>query len=124
MPLVKIEMRKGHLTLEEKRALFAAVHDSLVVTFGVAEHDRTQRLYEHDDEHFEIPPGHGDRYVVIEIDAFPGRSVEAKRALYHEIVTRLEPVGIPRQDVLIVLRELPPENWGVRGGQAGGDLRS
>ena len=122
MPLVKMEMRKRHLTREEKKALFAAVHDALVATFKIAEHDRTQRLIEHDDGHFEIPPGHSDHYLVVEIDVFPGRSLETKRALYADIVARLEPIGIPPNDVLIVLRELPRENWGLRGGKAASDL--
>jgi len=37
--------------------------------------------------------------------------------LYREIVGRLAAVGIPAGDILIVLREVPLENWGVRGGQ-------
>jgi len=51
-----------------------------------------------------------------------GRSVEAKRRLYGEIVDRLEPLGIPRDHVSITLRESPAENWGIRGGQAACDV--
>jgi phenylpyruvate tautomerase PptA (4-oxalocrotonate tautomerase family) len=56
------------------------------------------------------------------VDCFAGRSVEAKRRLYQEIVDRLEPLGIPRDHVSITLRESPPENWGIQGGQAACDV--
>lgn len=56
------------------------------------------------------------------IDAFAGRSVDAKRALYREIVEALEPLGIPRDHVSVVLRDVPTGNWGVRGGQAACDV--
>jgi phenylpyruvate tautomerase PptA (4-oxalocrotonate tautomerase family) len=37
-------------------------------------------------------------------------------------VLNLEALGIPRDHVKIVLREIPRENWGIRGGQAGCDV--
>jgi phenylpyruvate tautomerase PptA (4-oxalocrotonate tautomerase family) len=60
---------------------------------------------------------------MITIDAFAGRSLDAKRALYKAIVRNLEPFGIPADHVLTVLREHPQENWGVRGGQAACDIQ-
>jgi phenylpyruvate tautomerase PptA (4-oxalocrotonate tautomerase family) len=54
---------------------------------------------------------------LVSVDCFAGRSVEAKRRLYEEIVDRLEPLGIPRDHVSITLRESPTENWGIRGWQ-------
>jgi phenylpyruvate tautomerase PptA (4-oxalocrotonate tautomerase family) len=121
MPLVTIEARRG-LTAADKRQLFDAVHDALVAAFKIPEHDRTQRFVEHDAADFEIPPGRGPRYVIVSIEAFAGRSLDAKRALYREIVTRCETAGVPRTDVFIVLKEIPRENWGLRGGIAGSDL--
>jgi phenylpyruvate tautomerase PptA (4-oxalocrotonate tautomerase family) len=47
---------------------------------------------------------------------FPGRSIEAKRTLYQEIVTGLKALDIPSDDILIVLKEPPLQNWGIRGG--------
>ncbi|WP_331710104.1 hypothetical protein [Methylomonas koyamae] len=37
-------------------------------------------------------------------------------------MTNLEPFGIPPDHVKILLREIPKENWGIRGGQAGCDV--
>jgi len=53
---------------------------------------------------------------------FAGRSIEAKRNLYSALVKNSEPLGIPRTDVLIVLREHPMENWGVHGGKPASDV--
>ena len=73
---------------------------------------------------FRSPPAreHPEAYTHISIDCFAGRSLEAKRALYAAIVANLEPLGIPRDHVKILLREIPRENWGIRGGQAGCDV--
>lgn len=78
MPHVRIEVVKGR-PLAERRRLFQAVHDGLMEAFQIPDDDRTQRIVEHDAENFEIPPGSSDRYTLIEITAFPGRSAEAKR---------------------------------------------
>ncbi|MGH7858428.1 MAG: tautomerase family protein [Candidatus Binatia bacterium] len=121
MPLVTVQTRRG-LTPEQKKLVFDAVHAALVTAFRIPETDRHQRILEHAPEDFEIPPGKGDRYMVVEIDAFAGRSIDAKRLLYKEIVTGLAAAGIPPEDVLIVVRDIPRESWGVRGGQAGTDV--
>lgn len=57
-----------------------------------------------------LEEGKPDDYTRITIDCFSGRSLDAKRALYREIVERLETVGIPPDSVSILLRENPPEN--------------
>jgi phenylpyruvate tautomerase PptA (4-oxalocrotonate tautomerase family) len=121
MPVVKIDTRRG-LSAQTKKQLLEAAHAALVAAFKIPDHDRTQRLVEHAAEDFEIPPGKGERYTVVEISVFAGRSIEAKRALYREIVERFEAAGIPRLDVFILLHEEPVENWGLRGGIAGCDI--
>lgn len=121
MPLVTLEMRRG-LDAETKAELFEAVHQALVAAFKIPDHDRTQRVIEYAEADFEIPPGRGPRYTVVSIEAFAGRSLDAKRNLYREIATRFEAAGVPRADVFIVLREIPTENWGIRGGVAACDV--
>jgi phenylpyruvate tautomerase PptA (4-oxalocrotonate tautomerase family) len=58
----------------------------------------------------------------VSLDVFAGRTLEAKRSLYRGIVENLESLGIPRDHVKILLREIPREDWGIRGGQAGSDI--
>ena len=53
--------------------------------------------------------------LVTFFDRFAGRSIDAKRTLYREIVERLEALDIPRDNVSILLRENAPENWGLSG---------
>jgi phenylpyruvate tautomerase PptA (4-oxalocrotonate tautomerase family) len=121
MPLVKIETRRG-LSREAKQRALAAVHDALVSAFRIPENDRHQRIIEYDAEDFVIPPGKGERYTIVQIDAFAGRSLDAKRLLYKEIVAGLGSAGIPPEDILIVIHDVPPESWGIRGGQAASDV--
>jgi phenylpyruvate tautomerase PptA (4-oxalocrotonate tautomerase family) len=53
---------------------------------------------------------------------FAGRSLDVKRTLYATLVENLEELGIPRDQVMILLREHPTENWGVQGGRAASDV--
>jgi hypothetical protein len=39
--------------------------------------------------------------------------------LYRKIVKNLHELGVPNDHVKILIREIPEENWGIRGGQAG-----
>jgi phenylpyruvate tautomerase PptA (4-oxalocrotonate tautomerase family) len=121
MPLVTIETRRG-LPPGLKRGMLDAVHEALVASFRIPDHDRTQRVVEHAPEDFEVPPGRGPRYTLVTIAAFAGRSLDAKRALYKAIADRFEALGVPRLDVLVLLQEEPRENWGMRGGVAGCDV--
>ncbi|MFZ4552541.1 MAG: tautomerase family protein [Aquabacterium sp.] len=115
MPLAKIEVRKSRPP-EQVQAIIDAIYLAQREALKVPEHDRQIRYIEHKPEHFAAPPGKSDNYTVVEICMFPGRSLDAKRALYQAIVDRLEPLGIPRDEVFIVLHEPPLDNWGFRGG--------
>jgi phenylpyruvate tautomerase PptA (4-oxalocrotonate tautomerase family) len=121
MPLVRIEILEGR-SPSERKELLQAVHDALVQAFGIPEDDRTQRVVEHARENFEIPPGRSERYTLVEITAFAGRSAQAKRALYQAIVRNLGEAGVSPEDVSIVLLEPPLENWGIRGGRSADEV--
>ncbi len=115
MPLVKVSLLKGK-SKEEKEALLNAIHAALIEAFKIPENDRSQRIFEFEPENFEIPEGKTSNYTLIEMDVFPGRSIEAKRKLYQTIVQNLQKLDIQTSDVLIVLNEPQFDNWGVRGG--------
>jgi phenylpyruvate tautomerase PptA (4-oxalocrotonate tautomerase family) len=101
-----------------------AVHAALVEAFRIPVTDRTVRLIVHQPHRMMYFPGlaQPELFTQVSIDAFAGRSLDAKRALYQAIVSRLEALGIPRSHVKVLLRELPKENWGIRGGQAACDV--
>ncbi len=115
MPLVKVSLFKGK-SKEEKKALLDAIHYALVEAFRIPENDRNQRIFEFDPENFQIPEGKTSKYTLIEIDQFPGRSLDAKRKLYQAIVQNLKELGIQASDLFILLKEPPLDNWGIRGG--------
>lgn len=115
MPLVRIEIIKGRTARREEAAPRCSSW-RLVKAFGIPDDDRTQRVVEHDPEYFEIPPGAGERYTLIEITAFPGRSATAKRRLYEAIVRNLARAGVPSTEISVVLHEPPMQNCGIQGG--------
>ena len=121
MPLVRIEIIRGRPVAERKQ-LLEGVHAALVEAFEIPDDDRTQRLVEHDPSNFEIPLGAGERYTLVEITAFPGRSATAKRRLYEAIVRNMEAAGVPANDISVVLHEPPMENWGIRGGKPASEV--
>jgi phenylpyruvate tautomerase PptA (4-oxalocrotonate tautomerase family) len=115
MPLVKVSLLKGK-SKEEKEALLDAVHAALIEAFKIPENDRNQRIFEFEPENFDIPEGKTSNFTLIEMDVFPGRSLDAKRKLYQTIVQNLKELVIQSNDILIILNEPPLDNWGVRGG--------
>lgn len=123
MPSVLIEVRRKYNPAQEV-AIMEAVHNALCESFKILPDDKNVRFIAHEPHRFGCPPDREkpDRYTHISIDAFAGRSLEAKRNLYKAIVTNLESLGIPKNHVKILLREIPKENWGIRGGQAGCDV--
>ncbi len=121
MPLVKVSLLKGK-SKEEKEALLDAIHAALMEAFKIPENDRNQRIFEFEPENFEIPEGKTSNYILIEMDVFPGRSIEAKRKLYQTVVQNLQRHYIQASDVLIVLNEPQLDNWGVRGGVPAGTI--
>lgn len=123
MPATLVEVRRSYTPAEEA-AILDAVHEALVDAFRIPVQDKTLRLIAHEPHRFTCPPGKAkpEAFTLVSIDAFTGRSLDAKRALYRAIVERLEPLGIPNDHVTIILREHPTANWGIRGGQAGCDV--
>jgi phenylpyruvate tautomerase PptA (4-oxalocrotonate tautomerase family) len=123
MPATLIEVRQPYSPAAET-AIIDAVHAALVEAFRIPAGDKTVRLIAHEPHRFVCPPGKSrpEAFTLVTIDAFAGRSLDAKRALYQAIVTNLKPLGIPPDHVKVVLREHPTENWGIRGGQAGCDV--
>ena len=120
MPLVKVSLLKGRSS-EEKKALLDAIHAALLDAFKIPENDRTQRIFEFEPENFDIPEEKTSNYTIIEIDVFPGRSLDAKRQLYQKIVQNLSE-QIQPNDILVILKEPSLDNWGVRGGMPASEI--
>ena len=117
MPLVKIEIIKGH-TDEYKRIFMSTVHDALEIALGIPDWDRFQRLYEIDSDYFERSDDKSENFCIIELTIFPGRNRDIKGAIISEITKLLgERLNIAPKDIFIVINDPPFENWGLGGVQ-------
>ncbi len=116
MPLIKIGIYKGKSD-GHRRAILDGVHSALVDTLGIPDKNIIQELYEFEPSRFRRPGGRSENFTMIEIRFFRGRGLEQKKSLYRAIASNLSrsPV-IGGEDVMVVLYELPMENWSVRDG--------
>src|SRR6187431_2841375 len=104
MPFAQIEVRR-RWSDEEETAIIEAVHGALVAAFRIPPSDKNVRFIEHQPHRFAPSPSlsQPEYRTLVTIDCFAGRSIDAKRKLYGEIVERLEVLGIPRDHVSILL---------------------
>jgi phenylpyruvate tautomerase PptA (4-oxalocrotonate tautomerase family) len=117
MALARIEILEGR-TSTDKRGLVEAVGAALSEALQTPATDPAVRLTEYPRDQFSLPypDRHSERYTLVEVTMFQGRSMDAKRRLYDAIVKGLAAFDVPANDVLIVLHEPPMENWAVNGG--------
>jgi phenylpyruvate tautomerase PptA (4-oxalocrotonate tautomerase family) len=122
MPLVTLTVRKPK-TPEFKSAVFDAVHGALVSS-GVPETDRFQRVFELGADDFRFDPGYpdlasqrNDDFVLIEILWSVGRSVKVKKKLLGELMDNLRGAGFDPENVMVCFKETSWENWSFGGGR-------
>ena len=115
MPSATIEVRRQYSQTEEER-IIEALHAAMIEALKIPKTDKTIRLIVHEPHRFAAPPGKTNKYTLVNIDLFTGRSLDAKKALYQAIVSNFAELGIPADQIKILLRESPSENWGIRGG--------
>ena len=116
MPIVRVDIVKPK-TKEYKRILLDTIHNALVNCFKIPDEDRIQRICEIEKDDYEMKGRKTDDLTIIEISAFKGRSLDAKRALYKEIVESLnKELGIDKENIIIIINEIEKENMGARGG--------
>jgi phenylpyruvate tautomerase PptA (4-oxalocrotonate tautomerase family) len=122
MPLVTLTVRKPK-NAEFKAKVLDAVHASLVST-GVPDTDKFQRVLELDADDFRFDPsypdvagGRTDDFVLIEILWSVGRSVKVKKKLLAELMDRLRMAGLDPENVMVVFKETSWENWAFAGGR-------
>ena len=121
MPIARIEVRRPRPD-SEVQGLMDAVYLAQRESLSLPEGDRQIRYIEHRPAHFAVPPGKTENYTLVEILLFPGRSLQAKKALYAAIIRRFGEFGIDPSDVFIVLHEPPLGNWGIKGGQPASEV--
>ncbi|HEY4827798.1 MAG TPA: tautomerase family protein [Solirubrobacteraceae bacterium] len=121
MPVTRIAIRNGK-TPEYKRALLEEIYEAMRETVAIKEGDRFMAITEHDEDEFAYGPFLGiDRsedLVQIQVFWAPGKTVDAKLAMYKRIVERLGTnPGVRPGDVLISVMETAAENWSFGNGE-------
>ena len=114
MPATRIAT--GEWARGQESKVLEAVQAALITALKIPDGDRDVILDIVSESSRIVPDGKSERYTRVEITLFSGRSMNAKRALYKQIVENLKSIGVPIQDVKTILIEVPPENWGLRGG--------
>lgn len=114
MTQVKIYGVKDYLN-PIKQQLSDAIHTCVMEALQYPADKRFHRFFPLDKSDFYYPSGRSDRYTIIELSMFEGRSVEAKKQLIHLLFERLQPLSISSQDLEITIFETPKHNWGFRG---------
>lgn len=122
MPLVRIALRQGK-PAKYRRAIADGVHAAMVEAANVPPLDRFQILTEHAPEDLIYDASYlgiarTDDIVMIQI-TLNQRPTNVKLALYQAIADRLaSDPGVRREDVLISLVPVAPEDWSFGHGKA------
>jgi 4-oxalocrotonate tautomerase family enzyme len=119
MPLVKVEIEKGH-NRDFLISLIESTMDCVQKILKLPSDDRNIRLTEYDKGLFLMKPPYR---LIIEISMFSGRTLDTKRELYLLIVNTLQnKLGIDKSEVFILINEQPKDNWGIRGGTPASEI--
>jgi hypothetical protein len=99
-----------------RERLSDAIHACIVEALQYPPDKRAHRFFPLQREDFLYPPGRTERYTILEISMFEGRTVETKKRLLGLLYERLErECAIGPQDLEITIFETPKHNWGIRG---------
>jgi 4-oxalocrotonate tautomerase len=121
VPVTRIAIREGK-TPEYKQALMDEIYEAMRESVAIKDGDRFMAITEHGEHEFAYGPFLGidrsDDLVQIQVFWAPGKTVEAKLAMYRRIVERLEAnPGVRPEDVLISVVETAADNWSFGNGQ-------
>ena len=121
MPVTRISIREGK-SPEYKQALMDEIYEAMRETVAIKDGDRFMAIAEHGEHEFAYGAFLGidrdDDLVQIQVFWAPGKTADAKLAMYKRIVERLgvNP-GVRPQDVLISVVETAAENWSFGNGE-------
>lgn len=93
-----------------------AIHLASVAALGLPEEKRFHRFLPLEPWQFIAPADRTEKYLIIEVMMFEGRSVDVKKQLYRDMLANLERfLEIDAQDVELTIDETPRHNWLIRG---------
>jgi len=105
-----------------RATLSDTIHAAAVDVLGLPTTKRFHRFFPMDPDDFPTPEGRSERYVIIEVLMFVGRTAETKKAFYQRLYRDFQQhLGIEPIDLEITVIETPRHDWGIRG-TAGDEL--
>jgi hypothetical protein len=116
MPQAKVFGIREHLEAC-RDVLSEALNEAISVGLTFPRERRLQRFFPMAREDFIYPPHERtERYTIIEISTFQGRSPEVLKGLVREIYKRVPPaIGIEPRDLDVIITEQPRHAWGLMG---------
>jgi hypothetical protein len=116
MPQAKVYGIREHL-VPIRSQLSEAINESIASAFKFPRERRLQRFFPMDREDF-IYPAHerSERYTIVEISTFEGRSPETLKDLVRQLYKRVnEATGIEPRDLDVIITQQPKHAWGLMG---------
>jgi phenylpyruvate tautomerase PptA (4-oxalocrotonate tautomerase family) len=113
--MVQVKIYALRQTLEPREQISKAIHNSVMTALEYPADKKFHRFFPLEPEDFVFSKDRSEKYTILEISMFEGRSVEAKKKLIALLFANLEQLGIPRNDLEITVFETPKHNWGIRG---------
>lgn len=116
MPQAKIYGIREHI-VKHRAAISEAVNEAIADAFKFPRERRLQRFFPMDKEDF-LYPAHerSERYTIIEISTFEGRSTEVLKDLVRQITARVTAAtGMAGRDVDVIITQQPRHAWGLMG---------
>ena len=101
---------------QSREAISSGIHEAVMSALSYPPEKKFHRFIALDQDDFIYPGDRSERYIIIEVSMFEGRSVAAKKALIRGLYTCIQAkAGISAEDIEITIFETPRENWGIRG---------
>jgi phenylpyruvate tautomerase PptA (4-oxalocrotonate tautomerase family) len=102
-------------TLEPRTEISNAIHDSVMTALEYPADKKFHRFFPLESEDFMFSSDRSEKYTILEISMFEGRSVTAKKKLIALLFQNFAALGISNNDLEITIFETPKHNWGIRG---------
>lgn len=121
MAQFKVYGQRAHLQ-QAHAAISDCLHAVSVRTLKLPADKRFHRFIPLEAWQLVTPKDRSERYLVVEIHMFSGRTVETRKALVRAVMDDLSrTLALHPNDVEVVILESARENWGIRG-QHGDEL--
>ena len=116
MAQVKVYGLREHLEPVKQR-LSDAIHSCVVEALKFPLNKRAHRFFHMERGDFFFPASASEKYTIVEISMFEGRSVETKKHLIRLLFERVcSEADRKPNEIEVTITETPKHNWGFRGG--------